>query len=268
MYQLTVKGNNLEELRVNLINLNSELNPCTKDVNPNELRVAHEPVEYPEQESASTEISEDTVEAITEAEKFAKLPVNIQPGLEVAPEDNSELDSEGIPWDKRIHSASRGKVKDGTYRQKRNLEAEFVETIKAELKRKIERAKNPIAIPSAPIEETTPIVETVTPAIVETVTPAIVETPAMNADVAPPVIEVAAPPVSMPNMSSGHTLETFTNNFAMIVGTLITDGKIDQAYLNSLKDYFKVEQIWDVTPEQKAEMFNSFAEFGFIQKVG
>ena len=54
----------------------------------------------------------------------------------------------------------------------------------------------------------------------------------------------------------------------MILGSLISEGKLTPEYVNTLKEYFKVAEIWNVSEDQKKEMFESFAGFGFIQKVG
>ena len=45
-----------------------------------------------------------------------------------------ELDSDGLPHDSRIHADSRGKIKDGTWRKKRNLDQAMVESVEAELR--------------------------------------------------------------------------------------------------------------------------------------
>lgn len=45
-----------------------------------------------------------------------------------------ELDSENLPWDVRIHSSSKAKIKDGTWKLKRNLDPQLVEEVKAELR--------------------------------------------------------------------------------------------------------------------------------------
>ena len=64
------------------------------------------------------------------------------------------------------------------------------------------------------------------------------------------------------------SVETFTANFAMILVQLISEGKVTHEYVNTLKTYFKVEQIWDISDEQKAEMFGNFVEHKLIVKVG
>ena len=54
-----------------------------------------------------------------------------QPSL---PSTDGEVDAKGMPWDSRIHSSSRAKNKEGTWRQRRNLAAGLVEQVEAEHK--------------------------------------------------------------------------------------------------------------------------------------
>ena len=44
-----------------------------------------------------------------------------------------ELDSDGYPWDRRIHSGAKTKVKDGTWKKLRNLDPGLIEDVQAEL---------------------------------------------------------------------------------------------------------------------------------------
>lgn len=50
------------------------------------------------------------------------------------PATSTELDASGLPWDERIHSGSRAKVKDGTWRKRSKLEDGVYEKIEAELR--------------------------------------------------------------------------------------------------------------------------------------
>lgn len=45
-----------------------------------------------------------------------------------------ELDSEGLPWDGRIHSSSRGKIANGTWKLVRGSDPARVEAVKSELR--------------------------------------------------------------------------------------------------------------------------------------
>lgn len=43
-----------------------------------------------------------------------------------------ELDAAGLPWDERIHSSAKSKVRDGTWKLKRGVEDHEVQAVKAE----------------------------------------------------------------------------------------------------------------------------------------
>lgn len=47
---------------------------------------------------------------------------------------SAELDAQGFPWDKRIHSSSRAKVANGNWRYARNLEGSVIQAVEAELR--------------------------------------------------------------------------------------------------------------------------------------
>lgn len=51
-----------------------------------------------------------------------------------SPPRGTELDSDGLPWDSRIHSETKNQNKDGTWRVKRNTDPALVEQVKAELR--------------------------------------------------------------------------------------------------------------------------------------
>ena len=58
-----------------------------------------------------------------------------------------ELDTDGYPWDARIHSSNHEKVAGGTWRRKRNLDAAILTKVKAELRQAMSA---PAALVSAP----------------------------------------------------------------------------------------------------------------------
>jgi len=74
-----------------------------------------------------------------ESARVAKLdpapdptPAPVVP-VRVAP-NGVEVDAEGLPWDVRIHSSSKGKLANGTWKIARNTPAEKVTAVKAELR--------------------------------------------------------------------------------------------------------------------------------------
>lgn len=66
------------------------------------------------------------------------------------------VDSAGMVWDARIHSSSREKVKDGTWRKKRGVDATLVTQVEAEIRsvQAIVPAPTLAAVPDAPVDMT------------------------------------------------------------------------------------------------------------------
>lgn len=150
---------------------------------------------------------------------------------------SGELDSEGLPWDSRIHASSKAKVANGTWRTKRGADENEVYKIKAELRG---------GVVSNPVVTATPV----------------------QPPVVAPIQQTLAPAPLPPMQNSGHTVDTFKANFALVIANLITEGKVTQDYVNELKKYFNVVEIWMINDEQKAQVFESFVQYGFVQKVG
>lgn len=142
-------------------------------------------------------VSTDSSPAPTTA--FApSVPTPPQPAATVAPPTASpaagvERDSKGMPWDGRIHSATKAKVADGSWRYKRGSGETYINQVEAEIR----------AAQAAPV----PTVHAVTPAgIGEHVAPTggpafaphpFYDTPALAAATPAPAV-VATPPVAAP----------------------------------------------------------------------
>ena len=251
MYQVTVKGRTLEELKHAVNDINVELHSGVRPVN-NVAKVLEE-VTRPTIDLAEDE--EEVASPYTAHSSEVASPVEVP--VAATPEyADTDLDAEGIPWDKRIHASSKSRVAKGTWRTKRNLDLALLAQVKAELLQAINLKANPIAIPAAPITAATPAVAA------PVVAPPVVAPPVAAPVVAPPV----AAPIAIP--AGGHTLESFKANMPMVIGTLITEGKLGQDYVNTLMAHFGVTEIWNVTDEQKAEMFETFAAHSIIVKVG
>jgi hypothetical protein len=138
-----------------------------------------------------------------------------------------DVDAEGIPWDKRIHASSKTKKADGTWKLRRGVDKDLVGKVKIEL--------------AGGTTTEAPVVEAAAP--------------------------VTAPPLPAMNVGNAHTLESFTKQFPLIVANLISEGKLTQQYLNELKLFYKVDEIWDVNEECKAQIFNQWVEFNLINAV-
>ncbi len=64
----------------------------------------------------------------------------------------TDVDIEGIPWDPRIHAASKAKTKTGHWRKKKGVAKEYYEGVLAELKSKTATTPATPATPTTPAE--------------------------------------------------------------------------------------------------------------------
>lgn len=75
----------------------------------------------------------------------------------------SDLDSKGLPWDARIHSDTRNKNADGSWRLRRNVDKDLVASVTAELKggaaplAQSQPAVPPAPVPTVPTAPQTPV---------------------------------------------------------------------------------------------------------------
>ena len=145
-----------------------------------------------------------------------------------------DLDSDGLPWDGRIHGSAKKKLaKDQTWKKIRNVDPALVEQVEAEL-----RAAMAAATPPA---ETTPPAPPETPAIVETTTPAAETTP--PAPPATPATEITFP-VFMSKVTNAMALGTLTD--VMILAAVNKHGLASLPLLSARPD---------IIPAVDAELF-------------
>ena len=200
------------------------------------------------------------------------------------------LDSRNIPWDERIHSASKSYNKDGTWRTRRNVDNDEVTRIEAELRQANVMATVAVVptaapgttavIPSevvrVPIQPVAPIVPMSAPAFIPPQAP---QQPIAAPVVAPVVVQAPAP-VAQPIGRQAHSYATFKSNLNSILTNLINEGKIDRVYLDGMTKWLKeqfiadgltipMDHIWNVIGSEKHTMilFNEFAKHGFITAI-
>ena len=84
-------------------------------------------------------------------------PITTTPGV-ASSVAGVDLDAKGMPWDNRIHAESKGKIADGTWRKKRNLDPTLLATVEAELRQLMGApGLTPLAPTTAPIAPTPPL---------------------------------------------------------------------------------------------------------------
>ena len=110
------------------------------------------------------------------------------------------VDTEGLPWDARIHSSSRNVVKaTGAWKLIRGVDAALVEQVKAELR----AAVAPVAVAVVPATPAPSVEETTPPSTV-------VHDPSVVTPPAPPVDEVVAPVTAYPELMQAITKRAAT----------------------------------------------------------
>lgn len=261
MFKIMVAGRTLEELRKNVHLFLNEIDgkqnireddgqlPLTALGAPDGMINAYRPEEIHVAPSAIPE------------QLSAPIPVPPAPVVMPTSSVNSTLDSRGVPWDERVHSSSKATNKDGSWRTRRGIEPAQLAKIEAEL-----LAGRP-AVSTASSQTThqdpAPFVAPPVPQVVPP-TPEIVAQPTP-----PPPQATQLPPMPPPKLVSvsGHTLETFRAQLVPTLAGLVNQGKLTNEYIQSLKSYFKVEQIWEVNEQQLAEMYKQFCDAGLIAQV-
>lgn len=275
-FRVTIVGETAAELRANIFEF---------------LGLDKEPVPEPAEEqgdfltqAAARPTSRTATETLRiRAEQFTtpNLPsipvaqpasVSAMPSLSPIGANEFGFDTKGLPWDERIHSATQAKTKDGSWRYKRGVEDSYINQVENELRQRAGAA--PIAQMAAP-----PIPHPVAPPVAApalTIAQPPVALPPntppgfASAPVAPVSAPAVAPPPPFPvpaALPSAHTVETFKAHMVKIMSDLINERKLNQDYLNQLKAYFKVEQIWNVNEQQAAELFENFVAHGLIVKA-
>jgi len=148
-------------------------------------------------------------------------PITTTPGV-ASSVAGVDLDAKGLPWDNRIHAESKGKIADGTWRKKRNLDPTVLATVEAELHQLM-------GAPAAPLAHAA----TVTVAAGSTPTP----TSAPAVAVPPPPVVGAAPTMpAAPNAApAGEVPADARAQFVALVGrasAAIQGQKVTQAEVN------------------------------------
>ena len=133
-----------------------------------------------------------------------------------------ELDSDGVPHDERIHSGSKGKNKDGTWKKLKNVDPALHKRITAELQAAQRATGQP-----APAATTTP--------------------PAPPAAPTPP-----APPA--PTLSAYQSL-------LQAVGPYVNNGTLNNDYLDQVAEYFGVAGGWPNMAAASTEVVAKVREY-------
>lgn len=148
-------------------------------------------------------------------------PITTTPGV-ASSVAGVDLDAKGLPWDNRIHAESKGKIADGTWRKKRNIDPTVLATVEAELRQLM-------GAPAAPLAH----------AAIATVAAGFTPTPTSAPAVAvppPPVVGAAPTMPAAPNAApAGEVPADARAQFVALVGrasAAIQGQKVTQAEVN------------------------------------
>lgn len=74
---------------------------------------------------------------------------------------NAELDSNGLPWDERIHAGTKSKNQDGSWKKRKGVADDVMDAVTAELRALYPAAKNDDLLTAAPQGVIAPVVPAV-----------------------------------------------------------------------------------------------------------
>jgi len=141
---------------------------------------------------------------------------NMQPPA--PPASPPVLDSRGLPWDQRIHSSTKARNADGTWRTKRNVDAALVPAVEAELQRLMSiAAPTPAVSAMPPMPPAAPVAPVAPPA----------------APIAPQMPPVApAAPVPAPPPGPAGQPNTFAELMTVLT-PLMAQGRVTMDTINA-----------------------------------
>jgi len=176
-------------------------------------------------------ISEPTTRTATQTEVIGKV-------------GHTDVDAKGAAWDANIHSSSKNCNKDGTWRTKRNLDPAILAAAKGQ---KVETVVSTVEyIPQSPYVSPMEFVRK-----------------------SPPKTVAQEENTYTQSDSHAHTFQSFKTNLIEVFAALIKEGKIDQAYVDQLKKYFEIKEIWNLWASEKKlyELFENFCGANLIQRI-
>lgn len=177
-------------------------------------------------DAGSTDISDPSIAfsapAVPSAPSVAAASAPVLPGA-------VDLDTNGLPWDARIHAGTKRKNADGSWTSKRGVDETVVAQVEAQL-------RGLMAIPAPNVLRTG-----------ATVTPP----PIPPAPPAPPAPTIAPPaPATIPPVPAGVPSGIDFGSLAKMVGELIPAGRLQQPQLEAIVAKY------GVNPPQFGLLFN------------
>lgn len=164
---------------------------------------------------------------------YSGVPLDKYLADKAAKESGAELDTKGVAWDPAIHTSTKARKNDGSWKLRPGGAApKAVET--------------PAETPQAQWQ----------PATTEASKPATVQEVVTHEEAGPAIGRA-------PSM---HNYDSFKSNLMTIVVRLINENKITRDYMKDLNAYFQVSNLWDVKNDNVKckQLFDLFVQYQFI----
>lgn len=164
-------------------------------------------------------------------------PITTTPGV-ASSVAGVDLDAKGMPWDNRIHAESKGKIADGTWRKKRNLDPALAASVEAELRQVMGAAPAPLAQGVAPaptpvsVAASTTVPPAPTGAVPQPVAPPPAPAPVAGAAPSMPAAPSAAPG-EVPADARQQLVGLVGRASAAIQGQKVTHAEVNQICADS-----------------------------------
>lgn len=224
----------------------------------------------------------------------AEMKFNLAPeakAQDVSPAQSADLttavDSEGFPWDERIHSGNKEKTTDGAWRKRRGVDPAVVAQVKAELSGAGYGKKVPAfgsmkpeqyntlvqqsqqSQPAAPAPQLAVVPPIPTTAVHATLPQGVPMQQVVPAPVTTPTFAPPAPaPVQV--VSNAYTPQSFRDNLMTILSRLAAEKKITHENIQSwMHDQFGGKEIqhWSSDVETCDGLYNAMIEWGWIVRA-
>lgn len=300
-YSITIHYDSVPELKDSLIQLHGSLTPSMDELVHN-IELARQPnpilqdLPYKEVSASEAHIQQPRAELPQFDGRAGSTPTrDMLVKREIGADKNVETDSEGIPWDERIHSGGKTKsVSNGKWTKRKRLPSGEYETVYAELlaAKKAPVQTNAVQVP--PLNIVSPASESVQvpplntePALINVNTPMglVGLTPQeheyfkQGASVAQllqsrqPVVEVQIPQmnISAPQAQPVpmYDFGTFQKTLPTVLSELFNKGIATAQTLQGLSQEMGGVELWTVMQDQNkcGQLYNLMSQRGLIQAV-
>lgn len=169
------------------------------------------------------------------------VPVPSAPTAPVASPSLADVDSTGLPWDERIHSGTKAKNADGTWRARRGMnDAAKVKEVEAELRALMALSGSPLSSSTAPsagaVETVQQVAEPSFPEVAQTATAPAASSPTIPVPPAPviPTAPIPSPPVPPAPTAEGSTVPDTFGPLMTYLAKRVSEGKTTEPQIHEV----------------------------------